>query len=108
MHPVTAEVTERIIARSRDSRADYLARIEAARHAGTGRGKLSCAHSAHAFAAEGDRATLLMPDPPAPHRAHTPASAHILSPPPPRALLRSASPRDQVGGGFRPPAASAM
>ena len=47
MHPVTAEVTERIEARSRDTRADYLARMEAARHAGTGRGKLSCANWAH-------------------------------------------------------------
>ena len=54
MHPVTAAVTERIEARSRDTRADYLARMEAARHAGPGRGKLSCANWAHAFAAESD------------------------------------------------------
>ena len=51
MHPVTAEVTERIVERSRGTRADYLARIEAARSAGTGRAKLSCANWAHAFAA---------------------------------------------------------
>ena len=54
MHPVTAEVTERIVERSRETRADYLGRMEAARHAGTGRGKLSCANWAHAFAAESD------------------------------------------------------
>ena len=51
LNPVVAEVTARIIARSRDSRADYLARIEAAGDAGAPRGKLSCANFAHAFAA---------------------------------------------------------
>jgi phosphogluconate dehydratase len=63
MHPVTLEVTERIKARSRDSRADYLDRMEAARAAGPGRAKLSCANFAHAFAAspEGDKATMRNP-----------------------------------------------
>jgi phosphogluconate dehydratase len=51
MHPVTADVTHRIIARSREDRADYLERMEAARASGPGRGKLSCANWAHAFAA---------------------------------------------------------
>ncbi len=51
LNPVVAEVTARIIARSRDSRADYLARIDAAGDAGAPRGKLSCANFAHAFAA---------------------------------------------------------
>ncbi len=51
LHPVVAEVTARIIDRSRDSRADYLARIEAAGDSGAPRGKLSCANFAHAFAA---------------------------------------------------------
>jgi phosphogluconate dehydratase len=51
MHPVTLEVTERIAARSRDGRADYLARMEGARQAGPGRAKLTCANFAHAFAA---------------------------------------------------------
>ena len=37
MHPVTAEVTARIVERSRETRADYLARMEAARSAGPGR-----------------------------------------------------------------------
>jgi phosphogluconate dehydratase len=51
LNPVVAEVTARIIDRSRDSRADYLARIDAAGDAGAPRGKLSCANFAHAFAA---------------------------------------------------------
>ena len=51
MHPVTAEVTERIVERSRETRADYLERMEAARSSGVGRAKLSCANWAHAFAA---------------------------------------------------------
>ena len=51
MHPVVVEVTERIAERSRDLRGDYLAQMEAARHAGPGRAKLSCANFAHAFAA---------------------------------------------------------
>jgi phosphogluconate dehydratase len=51
LHPTLAEVTARIVARSRVSRAAYLARIEKARGSGSGRGKLSCANWAHAFAA---------------------------------------------------------
>ena len=51
MHPVVAEVTARIVERSREGRTDYLARMEAARQSGPGRGKLSCANWAHAFAA---------------------------------------------------------
>jgi phosphogluconate dehydratase len=51
LNPVLAEVTRRIADRSRQTRAAYLQRIEAARGAGTGRGKLSCANWAHAFAA---------------------------------------------------------
>jgi phosphogluconate dehydratase len=51
MHPVTAEVTERIRARSQETRAAYLEHTEAARRAGPGRAKLSCANFAHAFAA---------------------------------------------------------
>ena len=66
MHPVTLEVTERIKARSKDSRADYLDRMEAARAAGPGRAKLSCANFAHAFAAspDGDKATMRNPSAP--------------------------------------------
>jgi phosphogluconate dehydratase len=51
LHPTLAQVTARIVERSRDSRAAYLARIEKARGSGSGRGKLSCANWAHAFAA---------------------------------------------------------
>src|SRR5688572_25308418 len=52
LHPVVAEVTERLIERSRASRAAYLARVRAA--AGTGpaaRTDLGCANLAHGFAA---------------------------------------------------------
>ncbi|MCR6669852.1 phosphogluconate dehydratase [Devosia ginsengisoli] len=45
------DVTNRIAARSRDSRRDYLARLEAAREAGVNRAVLSCGNLAHAFAA---------------------------------------------------------
>lgn len=50
VHPVLAQVTARIVERSRISRAAYLAGIERARKTGPGRGKLSCANWAHAFA----------------------------------------------------------
>jgi phosphogluconate dehydratase len=79
MHPVTAAVTERIEARSRDTRAEYLARMEAARHAGPGRGKLSCANWAHAFAAESDGDKLRMRDPAAPNIAIVSAYNDMLS-----------------------------
>ena len=69
MHPVTAEVTQRIVERSRETRADYLARMEAARQAGPGRGKLSCANWAHAFAASPDGDKQRMRDPTAPNVA---------------------------------------
>ncbi len=51
LNPVVADVTARIRARSRDLRADYLARIDAARSAGRSRTHLSCGNLAHAFAA---------------------------------------------------------
>jgi phosphogluconate dehydratase len=79
MHPVTAEVTERIVERSRETRADYLARMEAARHAGTGRAKLSCANWAHAFAAETDGEKQRMRDPTAPNVAIVSAYNDMLS-----------------------------
>ncbi|WP_310538528.1 phosphogluconate dehydratase [Phenylobacterium sp.] len=79
MHPVTAAVTARIIERSREARADYLARMEAARHAGPGRAKLSCANWAHAFAAspEGDKQR--MRNPSAPNLAIVSAYNDMLS-----------------------------
>ncbi|MBS0334919.1 MAG: phosphogluconate dehydratase, partial [Proteobacteria bacterium] len=79
MHPVTAEVTERIVERSRDSRAAYLERIEAVRSAGTGRAKLSCANWAHAFAAESDEAKATMRNPAAPNLAIVSAYNDMLS-----------------------------
>jgi phosphogluconate dehydratase len=51
LHPVVAEVTARIAARSRASRARYLARIDAARGDGPRRRRLSCGNLAHGFAA---------------------------------------------------------
>ncbi|MCL6618695.1 MAG: phosphogluconate dehydratase [Thermomonas hydrothermalis] len=59
LHPVVERVTARIIARSRNSRADYLARMAAARAQGPYRYRLSCGNLAHAFAAAGtDKPTL--------------------------------------------------
>lgn len=52
--PAIAAVTDRIIERSRTSRAAYLAMIAQARDAGTNRGSLSCGNLAHGFAASGE------------------------------------------------------
>ncbi|PZQ59070.1 MAG: phosphogluconate dehydratase [Phenylobacterium zucineum] len=79
MHPVTAEVTQRIVERSRESRADYLERMEAARQSGPGRGKLSCANWAHAFAAQPDGDKVRMRDPAAPNVAIVSAYNDMLS-----------------------------
>jgi len=51
LNPVIAEVTARIVARSKDSRAAYLANMQHAIESQPGRAKLSCANWAHAFAA---------------------------------------------------------
>ncbi|MES2296769.1 MAG: phosphogluconate dehydratase [Pseudomonadota bacterium] len=51
LHPVIDTVTRRIIARSRPSRAAYLAHLDAARTQGPQRGALSCTNLAHGFAA---------------------------------------------------------
>ena len=51
MHPKVIEVTERIIQRSKTSRACYLARIHSAAVKGPRRGDLPCGNQAHAFAA---------------------------------------------------------
>jgi len=79
MHPVTMEVTERIIERSRDSRADYLEHMEAARASNPGRAKLSCANFAHAFAAQPDGDKQRMRDPSAPNVAIVSAYNDMLS-----------------------------
>ncbi|EHN77376.1 phosphogluconate dehydratase, partial [Streptomyces coelicoflavus ZG0656] len=52
LHPTVAAVTNRIIEKSRATRADYLRRMDAARDSGAGRAKLSCANWAHAFAGQ--------------------------------------------------------
>ncbi|MGN6092250.1 MAG: phosphogluconate dehydratase [Luteibacter jiangsuensis] len=51
IHPILAEVTQRIVERSRASRAAYLAKIDAARGNGAKRHHLSCGNLAHGFAA---------------------------------------------------------
>ena len=79
MNPVTVEVTQRIVERSRESRADYLERMEAARKAGPGRGKLSCANWAHAFAAAPSGDKQRMRDPTAPNVAIVSAYNDMLS-----------------------------
>lgn len=52
LNPVVAEVTARIVERSRQTRADYLRRMDAATGSAPGRAKLSCANWAHAFAGQ--------------------------------------------------------
>ena len=63
LHPVVAEVTQRIVERSRESRAKYLAKIDAARGEGPQRKRLSCGNLAHGFAACGpaDKASYAAP-----------------------------------------------
>ncbi|WGM38149.1 Phosphogluconate dehydratase [Caulobacter sp. NIBR1757] len=79
LHPVVAEVTATIIERSRESRARYLARIEAMRAEGPGRGKLSCANWAHAFAASPGEDRLRALDPQAPNIGIVSAYNDMLS-----------------------------
>jgi phosphogluconate dehydratase len=60
MNPVVAEVTARIVERSRTERTAYLRRLDAAASTGPTRGRLACANLAHGFAASGptDKAAL--------------------------------------------------
>jgi len=61
LHPLVAEITAQIVARSHARRSDYLRRIDAAGNAGgTQRERLSCGNLAHGFAACGsdDKAAL--------------------------------------------------
>ena len=62
MHPRILEVTERLIARSRDTRERYLQLIRGAASEGPMRGKLQCANFAHGVAACGpeDKQSLRM------------------------------------------------
>ena len=52
LNPVIAAVTQRIVERSKGSRAAYLANMQAAIDSKPGRAKLSCANWAHAFAGQ--------------------------------------------------------
>ncbi|MFO7769919.1 MAG: dihydroxy-acid dehydratase, partial [Roseovarius gahaiensis] len=54
LHPTILDVTDRIRHRSAKTRETYLARIQAAAHAGPNRAHLSCGNAAHAYAAMGD------------------------------------------------------
>jgi phosphogluconate dehydratase len=59
LHPVIEVVTDRVIERSKPTRAAYLALMDQQREAGTNRTALSCGNLAHAFAASGeDKATI--------------------------------------------------
>jgi len=51
LHPAIARVTDRIVERSRPTRAAYLDLVDRQREAGTNRGILSCGNLAHGFAA---------------------------------------------------------
>ncbi len=55
IHPALERVTARIRERSADSRAAYLARVDAAPPKGVARSCVSCTNLAHGFAAFGDR-----------------------------------------------------
>ncbi len=79
IHPVVAEVTARIAGRSRETRAAYLARVEAARGSEPGRAKLSCANWAHAFAGADPKDRLRALDPDAPNLAIVSAYNDMLS-----------------------------
>ncbi len=79
MHPAIADVTERIVERSRGPRAAYLDHMETARQSGPGRGKLSCANWAHAFAASPDSDKQAVRNPNAPNIAIVSAYNDMLS-----------------------------
>jgi phosphogluconate dehydratase len=51
VHPTVAEVTARVVERSRPERTAYLERLRAATERGPARGRLACANLAHGFAA---------------------------------------------------------
>ncbi|HMP62328.1 MAG TPA: dihydroxy-acid dehydratase, partial [Phenylobacterium sp.] len=107
LHSVVADVTQAIVDRSRETRADYLARMAAAGRAGPGRGKLSCANFAHAFAALPGEDKARMRDPSAPNLGIVTAYNDMLSAHQPyerfpdqiRAAARAAGATAQVAGG---------
>ena len=54
MHPIVAAVTDRIVLRSKETRARYLDLIARERDGGVDRPRLSCGNLAHGFAAAGE------------------------------------------------------
>ena len=79
LHPVLSEVTDRIVERSRETRGTYLERIDQAASSGPGRGKLSCANWAHAFAGSPTEDKLRAMDPSAPNIGIVTAYNDMLS-----------------------------
>ncbi len=80
LHPVLAEVTERIVERSRPTRTAYLARIDAAIKRGKlERSQLSCTNLAHAFAAMPDTVKIHLKEESRPNLAIVSAYNDMLS-----------------------------
>jgi len=79
LNPVIAKVTARIVERSKDSRAAYLANMDAAIASNPGRAKLSCANWAHAFAASPGVDKMRALDPNAPNIGIVSAYNDMLS-----------------------------
>ncbi|MBT9556388.1 MAG: phosphogluconate dehydratase [Myxococcales bacterium] len=79
LHPVLAEITARIEARSRDTRAAYEARMRAARSAAPRRHGLDCSNLAHGMAACRSLDKLAMQDEQQPNLAIVSAYNDILS-----------------------------
>lgn len=59
LNPIVERVTQRIIERSRPTRAAYIDLIERSRDKGLNRPQLSCGNLAHGFAASGEDKTLI-------------------------------------------------
>jgi phosphogluconate dehydratase len=106
-HRLVADVTSRIIERSRVGRAAYLARIAKAKGSSPGRAKLSCANLAHTVAASPSDDQIRTLDPTAPNIAIVTAYNDMLSahqpfetyPPLIKAAARTAGGTAQVAGG---------
>jgi phosphogluconate dehydratase len=107
MNPVVADVTARMVERSRERRAAYLARIDAARGDGPKRRHLSCGNLAHGFAACGAGDKAMLRDAATPNLGIVTAYNDMLSAHQPyeaypamiRALAREAGATAQVAGG---------
>ncbi|MFM2356133.1 MAG: hypothetical protein RLZZ528_1869 [Pseudomonadota bacterium] len=106
LHPAIAAVTDRIRARSAESRTAYLARIRRAGEAGPARAHLSCSNQAHAYAVAGPDQPALLADR-APNIGIVTAYNDMLSAHQPyerypdliRAAARKAGATAQVAGG---------